>query len=119
MNTFCSIEHKLIKVEPIEAAEDLNEVQSKTHFIPLKRCLSFRILDKEESSWNELEVDFWEIYKKERKIGEGSTGSVYLCKENSTGKQVAVKVIRTTDDEMIFSVNSSYFNRVVSFRVSR
>lgn len=65
----------------------------------------------EEREFTVLQRDFWEAYSKKKKLGEGTTGIVYKCKEVSTGKSFAVKCVRTRDEEMIFLVKHSASSR--------
>lgn len=51
-----------------------------------------------------LKEDFWGLYKKIKKLGEGANGLVFKCEEVSTGKIVAVKCVRTREEEEILMV---------------
>lgn len=59
---------------------------------------------EEEKAYSVIHEDFWNLYEKKRKLGEGTTGTVYKCKEIATGRKVAVKCVRTRDEELIFMV---------------
>ena len=58
---------------------------------------------------------FWQKYEKKNKLGEGTSGLVRRCKEKSTGKEFAVKIVRTRDEEIIFHVR--YTLQIVEERI--
>lgn len=69
----------------------------------------FEDKEPEEESYpgiNYINGTFWEKFTKKRKLGEGTSGIVRKCIRKEDGKEFAVKIVRTRDDEIIFHVKA-------------
>lgn len=49
--------------------------------------------------------DFWKLFEKKQKLGEGTSAVVRKCVEVSTKKEYAVKIVRTRDEEIVSLVS--------------
>lgn len=59
------------------------------------------------SSIHKCKGNFWELFKEVHTLGQGCLGVVKKCERISTKETVAVKMIRTRDEEKIQGVSSS------------
>lgn len=103
-----AISRKNNKMIPIVIQEDEEESQKRgadpmelTLHVPMRSQTAF---EEDGREFTLLQRDFWGLYTKEKKLGEGTTGTVYKCKEVATEKTFAVKCVRTRDEELIFMV---------------
>lgn len=74
----------------------------------------FRFFESEEEQEEKypgifyLNGTFWEKFDKKKKLGEGTSGVVRRCVRKEDGKEFAVKIVRTRDDEIIFHVENFF-----------
>lgn len=47
-----------------------------------------------------IDGNFWELFQKKKRLGEGTSGLVRRCIRKSDGKEFAVKIVRTRDEEI-------------------
>ena len=72
--------------------------------------------EEEVEGIEHLKEKFWNLYEKKNKLGEGTSGLVRRCIHKATGKEYAVKIVRTRDEEIIFHVAVLYWQLKNEFR---
>ena len=58
--------------------------------------------------YQRISGDFKKLFEKEKKLGEGTCATVFRARRRATGEIVAVKQVKTRDDEMIFQIKEEF-----------